>query len=161
MVAQHAVDPTLPGLSDVIESLRKATFGAAAATPYEQEIRRATSRALVERLIWLAGGAPMPQVRADRVERARGGFSPAPARLARPAGPETAWRSALMAADIKRFLERPIEPVTVAVAPSTRPRARRSAATPAWTGSRRRPGGFLAAGFRLLALGFGLGFRLG
>ena len=42
MVAQHAVDPTLPGLSDVIESLRKATFGAAAATPYEQEIRRAT-----------------------------------------------------------------------------------------------------------------------
>ena len=29
MVAQHAVDPTLPGLEDVIESLRKATFARA------------------------------------------------------------------------------------------------------------------------------------
>src|SRR5207244_8302923 len=44
MLAQHAIDPSLPGLTDVIESLRKATFGAAAATPYEEEIRRATAR---------------------------------------------------------------------------------------------------------------------
>ncbi len=49
MVAQHAVDPVLPGLGDVIAMLRKATFSAAASTPYEQEIRRAKSRALVER----------------------------------------------------------------------------------------------------------------
>ena len=44
MVAQKAIDPTLPGLEDVIKALRAATFMAPAATPYEQEIRRATSR---------------------------------------------------------------------------------------------------------------------
>src|SRR4030095_8519859 len=64
MVAQHALDPSLPGLADVIDSLIKATFQATATSPYAQEIRRATSRALVERLIWLAGGGPMPQGRA-------------------------------------------------------------------------------------------------
>ena len=65
MVAQHALDPSLPGLTDVINALRTATVKAPVANPYEQEIRRATSRALVERLMWLAGGAPMPQVRAE------------------------------------------------------------------------------------------------
>src|SRR4029078_1780570 len=63
MVAQHAIDPSLPGLTEVIDAFRTATFQAAATTPYEEEIRRATARALVERLMWLAGGAPMPQVR--------------------------------------------------------------------------------------------------
>ena len=33
MVAQHAVDPTLPGLEEVIDRLTKATFDAAAANP--------------------------------------------------------------------------------------------------------------------------------
>ena len=37
MVAQHAVDPTLPGLEEVIDRLTKATFDAPAATPYEAE----------------------------------------------------------------------------------------------------------------------------
>ena len=138
MVAQHAVDPTLPGLADVIESLRKATFGAAAATPYEQEIRRATARALVERLIWLAGGAPMPQVRAI-ASRALGQIQsdglPVPAARTMPA------RSSLIAADIKRFLERSIEPVQVAVhlrrapgrADRRRHRLRAGSVPPSWS----------------------------
>ena len=33
MVAQHALDPSLPGLSDVIDALRKATFEAAGRDP--------------------------------------------------------------------------------------------------------------------------------
>jgi len=105
MVAQHAIDPALPGLTNVLDMLTKATFKAAADTPYEQEIRRASARALVERLMWLAGGAPMPQVRAE-----------ASAALARlqgdglPAGTDDAANK-LIAADIKRFLERPMEPV--------------------------------------------------
>src|SRR6202020_174139 len=39
MVAQHAVEPALPGLEEVIDRLTKATFDAAAATPYEMEVR--------------------------------------------------------------------------------------------------------------------------
>jgi hypothetical protein len=108
MVAQHAIDPSLPGLEEVIDRLAKATFNADAATPYEQEIRRATSRALVERLMWLAGGAPMPQVRAIATNKLSGIQSNG------PLGTRDAEDSAatmLMAADIKRFLDRPAEPI--------------------------------------------------
>jgi hypothetical protein len=108
MVAQHAIDPALPGLDEVIDRLTKATFNADASTPYEQEIRRATSRALVERLMWLAGGAPMPQVRAIATRKLSAIQSNG------PLGTRDAEDSAatmLMAADIKRFLERPVEPI--------------------------------------------------
>src|SRR6202167_5353787 len=64
MVAQHAVDPTLPGLEEVIDRLTKATFDAQVASPYEAEIRRAEERVLVDRTMWLATGAPNGQVRA-------------------------------------------------------------------------------------------------
>ena len=111
MVAQHAVDPTLPGLADVIETLRKATFEAAAANPYQQEIRRAEGRALVERLMWLAGGASMPQVRAIATAALTSLQRPVQAvPAAAGAQDESAFRG-LLAADIKRFLDRPIAPV--------------------------------------------------
>ena len=54
MVAQHAVDPALPGLEDVIDRLTKATFDAPTATPYEAAVRRAEERVLVDRVMWLA-----------------------------------------------------------------------------------------------------------
>jgi hypothetical protein len=111
MVAQHAIDPSLPGLSDVIAALRHATFEAAAASPYEEEIRRAASRALVERLIWLAGGAPMPEVRAEASAVLKQ-IADSPVSTGTP---DTAARQ-LMAADIKRFLDRPMEPIKM---PST------------------------------------------
>jgi hypothetical protein len=106
MVAQHAIDPSLPGLSDVIETLRKATFDAQASTPYEEEIRRAEARALVDRLMWLAGGAPMPEVRAEasaglrRILSVAWGTSPADGPI-----------QLLLKEDINRFLERPMEPI--------------------------------------------------
>jgi hypothetical protein len=109
MVAQHALDPSLPGLADVIDSLIKATFQATATSPYAQEIRRATSRALVERLIWLAGGAPMPQVRAI-ASRALTDMQHSDFNSASIAPGDTTAHQ-LMAADIKRFLERPMEPI--------------------------------------------------
>jgi len=105
MVAQHALDPSLPGLTDVINALRTATVKAPVANPYEQEIRRATSRALVERLMWLAGGAPMPQVRAEATEALT-----EISRMGLQAASDSA-AGQLMAADIKRFLERPMEPI--------------------------------------------------
>ena len=106
MVAQHALDPSLPGLNDVIERLRKATFGAAVTSPYEQAIRRAEAQALVERLMWLGAGAPMPEVRAAATA--------ALSRIAQTAGLPSASEEdrdaqQLIAADVKRFMERPME----------------------------------------------------
>ena len=53
------------GSSDVIDALPRRPSRRRRRIPTKQEIRRATARALVERLMWLAGGAPMPQVRAE------------------------------------------------------------------------------------------------
>src|SRR5438067_1815587 len=64
MVAQHAVNPALPGLEDVIDRLTAATFDAPTATPYEAAVRRAEERVLVDRVMWLAAAAPNSQVRA-------------------------------------------------------------------------------------------------
>jgi hypothetical protein len=111
MVAQHAVDPTLPGLEDVIDRLTKATFGAVTANPYEAEVRRAEERALVDRVTWLATSAPNPQVRAVAALR----LTQLATRLKTQAGASEADRAQhmLIAADIKRFLERPGEPMHI------------------------------------------------
>ena len=111
MVAQHAIDPSLPGLEEVIDALKKATFGASVATPYEGEIRRATARALIERLMWLAGGAPMPQVRAIATAALPPTSAASMLAFGRNASREDQIAAALMGGDIKRFLERPMEPL--------------------------------------------------
>jgi hypothetical protein len=122
MVAQHAMDPSLPGLSEVIDRLTRATFDAETASPYEQEIRRAAERVLVSRLTWIASSAPNGQVRAiaslklqklaERL-RAAGG----------KAEPDEA-QQALLAADIKRFLERPMaDGAVITPAPAAPPGA--------------------------------------
>jgi hypothetical protein len=121
MVAQHAIDPGLPGLEEVIDRLTKATFDAPAASPYEAEIRRAEERVLVDRVMWLATGASNGQVRAIAAWK-----------LAKLAGrlkgevatgeAEQAQR-ALLAADIKRFLERPADPAQPMPAPGAPPGA--------------------------------------
>jgi hypothetical protein len=121
MVAQHAVDPSLPGLEEVLDRLTKATFDAPAATPYESEVRRAEGRVLVDRVMWLAGSAPNAQVRAI----AQWKLGRLAARLrseAVTAEPEQAQR-ALIAADIKRFLERPAETARVMPPPDAPPGA--------------------------------------
>ena len=64
MVAQNAIDPTLPGLGDVIDRLTKATFDAVTSSPNEAEVRRVTERVLVDRVTWLAAAAPNGQARA-------------------------------------------------------------------------------------------------
>ena len=112
IVGQHAIDPSLPGLDDVIDRLVKATFKAEASTPYELEIRRATSRALIERLMWLAGGAPMPQVRAVATKKLSEIQTTSPLGMA---SPDDSASTLLMANDIKRFLERPADSVKTPV----------------------------------------------
>jgi uncharacterized protein DUF4953/uncharacterized protein DUF5117 len=111
MVAQHAVDPTLPGLEEVIDKLTAATFDAAVATPYEAAVRRAEQRVLVSRVMWLAQGSPNGDVRAIaslRLQRLA-------ARMRTTPGTEDAeiGHRGLLAADIKRFLERSHESVGI------------------------------------------------
>ena len=112
MVTQNAVDQSLPGLGEVIDRLVRATFDQATSGSYEQEVRRAEERVLVDRVMWLAQSAPNAQVRAiaslklDRIAaRSRAGMT-APAVGSQAEG-ERAHRT-LLAADIKRFLERPM-----------------------------------------------------
>jgi hypothetical protein len=117
MVAQHAVDPTLPGLEEVIDRLTTATFDAPAATPYEAAVRRAEERVLVDRVMWLAEASTNNDVRAAASLRL--GRLAARLRAAPGTGdPEVAQRT-LLAADIKRFLERSQEAAgLVAAAPA-------------------------------------------
>jgi hypothetical protein len=120
MIAQHALDPSLPGLDDVIGSLRKATFEAPVASPYEREIRRVTGRVLTGQLMSLAANAPMPQVRAIATAHLAHlqttGFTSNTDAADGPA-------QALLAADIKRFMERPIAPIATPALPEPPPGA--------------------------------------
>jgi hypothetical protein len=107
IVAQHAVDPTLPGLEEVIDRLTKATFDAPTASPYEAEVRRAEERVLVDRLTWLATAAANGQVRAVASIKLQKLAARLRAAVAKNEADQA--QSALLAADIKRFLERPAE----------------------------------------------------
>ena len=104
MVAQHAVDPTLPGLEEVIDTLTKAVFDTPTANSYEAAVQRAEQRVLVNRVMWLAQGSPSSDVRAIASGRLQkiAARSRATAAMAEV---ESSHRT-LLAADIKRFLER-------------------------------------------------------
>ena len=110
MVTQSAVDQSLPGLGEVIDRLVRATFDQTTSGAYEAEIRRAEERVLVDRLMWLAAVAPNTQVRAisslklNRLAARAGTATPGTGSQAES---ERAHR-ALLAADIKRFIERPM-----------------------------------------------------
>ena len=120
LVQQHALDPDLPGLEEILDSLGAASFGATARTPYEAEVRRAVQRVVVEEMMGLAGSAPMPQVRAvatDRLTRRLAALRRAPG-----TGGDAAHR-ALLVSDIERFLERPASPDDTPVLPEVPPGA--------------------------------------
>ena len=111
MIAQHAVDPALPGLEEVIDRLVKATFDATTTSSYEAEVRRAAERVLVDRLSGLAAAAQHGQVRAIAslklqrlAARLRVNATKTDADIA---------QHTLIAADITRFLERPAANATV------------------------------------------------
>jgi hypothetical protein len=119
LVQQKALDPSLPGLEDVLETTTRAIMDPRTSDTYEREIARAVQRVYANRLMSLAADAPMPQVRAlasyelmRLLENESMGGSDAA---------QTAHRFAL-AADIDRFLERPLEPISVpAAAPGVPP----------------------------------------
>ena len=107
MVAQHAVHPQLPGLEDVIDRLTAATFDAPSATGYEAAVRRAEERVLVDRVMWLATASPSNEVRAIASMKLARLAARLKTQVAKTDA-DTASRT-LLAADIKRFLERPAD----------------------------------------------------
>jgi hypothetical protein len=107
MVAQHAVNPQMPGLEDVIDRLIAATFDAPASSPYEAAVRRAEERVLVDRLMWLAHESPNGQVRAIAAYKLSKLATRAKTAVNKTEL-DTAQRQ-LLAADITRFLDRPLD----------------------------------------------------
>ena len=108
LVQQKALDSSLPGLEDVLETTTRAVMQPRTSDAYEQEIARAVQRVYVDRLMSLAANAPMAQVRAlanyelmRLVETGLPGGG---------AAPQAAHRMAI-AAEIGRFMERPLEPI--------------------------------------------------
>ncbi|WP_420449089.1 zinc-dependent metalloprotease [Candidatus Palauibacter sp.] len=64
LVQQHALDPSLPGLAEVLTALVDAVRPEPDETLYHTELRLAAYRVLVDRIMALADGASMPHVRA-------------------------------------------------------------------------------------------------
>ncbi|MEZ5316590.1 MAG: zinc-dependent metalloprotease [Vicinamibacterales bacterium] len=125
LVAQKAVDPTLPGLEDVIDRIDRAVFQAQTSSPYEEEIARAMQRAFVSHLMSVAESAPT-QARAIATAKLKAIETRAEAAPAGAAAPGSfAWQAhrALMASDIKRFVERPYDNMRPATLPDPPPGA--------------------------------------
>jgi hypothetical protein len=120
LVAQNAVDATLPGLGEVIDRLTKATFDAVTTDTYEASVRRVTARVLVDRLTWLGTVAPNSQVRGIVAAKLRRLQTRA---TAPPTNELDAAHITLLAADIKRFLERPAETARLIAPPNAPPGA--------------------------------------
>jgi hypothetical protein len=111
LVQQHALDPAQPGLAEVIDSvLRVGT--PEPEDPYLAAIGRAVRRVLVDRLMWLAQTARSPEAKAIATLKLKAYLAQLPevgtGQLA-GAAEGTAYVVAL-AADLRRFLERPWDP---------------------------------------------------
>jgi len=121
LVEQAGLDPSLPGLDEVIDNVLDATFNAPAANAYEQEIRRTVQRVAIEQIMSLAGGASMPQVRAVATHRLRARATTLAANQDAQNGDDAHF--VLLAMDIRRFLERPAAAYTQAAIPVAPPGA--------------------------------------
>jgi hypothetical protein len=127
LVEQKSLDPTLPGLEDVIDALFAGSFGATARTPYEAEVKRAVERVVVDELMDLAGSAPMSQVRAiatlklQRRGQELGRAAVAGLGNGNNENEADIAQANLLSADITRFLTRPANPVATRFAAPTAP----------------------------------------
>lgn len=115
LVEQHALDAAMPGLHGALDRIIAATFAPTPADAYEAEIQRV----LVEHLMNLASGADMSQVRAIAAAKLRARA----AALGSAASTPAVAHGALLAADIKRFLDRPAPPATRTEIPDAPPGA--------------------------------------
>ncbi len=126
LVEQHALDATVPGLAEVVETVLEATFDTASSNGYESELQRAVQRVVVDRLIQLGSVAPMAQVRAlsaywleDLAQRVE-----ASAEFTGLEGVAERAHLAALRRDIRRYLDRPggiPEPLALPMAPPGSP----------------------------------------
>jgi hypothetical protein len=121
LVEQKAIDPTEPGLEDVLEAIHTATFGATTRSAYEAEIKRATERVFVDELMNLANGAPMPQARALATLYLQRIASQQSSSAAAPVIDQA--QAALLTNDIKRFMDRPHTNADIRQSPTAPPGA--------------------------------------
>jgi hypothetical protein len=116
MVQQKMLDPSLPGLDDVLTRLVETVFEAETTAPYERQIQTAVGAVVIERLERLASEAPMTEVRAQATATLSGIHDYAASLSDAP--------HALMAQEIERFMNRPHEaaaPVSGVSAPPGAP----------------------------------------
>ena len=123
LVAQKAVDNTLPGLEDVINRLVVTVFDARPANTYEAEINRAMERALLTRLMALSESAPSTQVRAIATQALKALPARVTVAAANTTNPTERAHRQLIADDVKRFMERPYTELRPAATPAPPPGA--------------------------------------
>lgn len=109
LVEQEALDPSMPGLSGVVDALVRATFDRAPRDGYEAEVGRLVQRLVADGLMNLAANASMTQVRAVAALKLRSLERRADAGLTAKAEADRA-HFALLAQDLKRFRERGYDP---------------------------------------------------
>jgi hypothetical protein len=122
LIQQSAVDTSLPGLGEVIDQVLGSVFGATAANPYEAEISRAVEWVAVTRVMGLASGAAMPQVRAVALKKLEGQKEALDGMVAAADDSDAAHYS-FLSGTIQRFLEDPTTPPTLPATPSAPPGA--------------------------------------
>jgi len=121
LIEQHALDPRLPDLVEVLDASERVVFSARIASPYEAEISRAVQRAMLEGMMELARTAPMSQVRAvanRKLETLRVRLA-----LRRDADAATRASDALLVADLGRFFARPWQQKDIIPVPEPPPGA--------------------------------------
>ena len=105
----------------MLDRLTTAIFEDRPAGAYAAEVNRAVARAFVDRLMTLAGDAPMPQVRAIATSRLRRIAARLKAVVA--PGDAQAAHGQLLQADIARFLARPYPQAKPGTPPAVPPGA--------------------------------------
>ncbi len=139
LVQQHALDPSLPSLADVLDKTLISVFmHEQELDGYEAELDRATQRVVVEQVMRLAMSAQMPQVRAiaasrlhQMVRHIHGALEQHDAEGMVPLDAGQA-HMALLAADISRLLHRPGETYSVPSTPGAPPGAPIGQAPETW-----------------------------
>ena len=141
LLQQHLLDPSLPGLGDVLEALTAVAAPESGDSRYEAEVRRAVGRVVADGLMGLAGGASMPQVRAI-ASRHLGRMKSMAQNLAL-SNDDAAAHFDLLARDIQRFEDRPFESWTPTSAPQAPPGAPIGSPARDWIGDWTTPAGSL------------------
>ncbi len=122
LIQQKAVDPTLPGLGEVIDGVFESVFGATTSNPYEAEISRAVEWLAATRILTLASGAAMPQVRAVALQKLEDQKEALDGMMASADDSDAAHYS-FLSGTIERFLEDPTTVPTLPATPSAPPGA--------------------------------------